>query len=538
MHINTEAIPGSVHLVDESGDLAYAIHEKEIVLVPTPSDHPDDPLNWSKRRKYLNMFCMVLYVMALGVSGSAVYSVITDITEHSTLTVSNLNTGTGVMFLFCGWGNLIWQPMALQYGKRPAYLFSVLGVTFSTLWEAYVKTGPQWIGSKILQGFFVSSIESLPESSVADIFFEHERGNWMSLYALVLCVSNYIAPLVAGFIAQGMQWKWVIYWTVIFDGLSLIFLFFFWEETNYFRPHIAPDDEIVEDVSPEMKVDEKSAANAVVGTASSGDESGTPAPTYTKKSFVAKLKLLDRSRPFMLWKLIVRPVTMLRFPGIVWAGFCYGSSLIWFNVLNGTASTIFSADPYYFSTSMIGLTYISPIIFCFIFSVYAGWFGDWLRLRIARRRGTGISEPEDRLWLFALYLIIAPCSLILWGVGAYHKIHWIGIVFGMGLLGGSALLGCACSVNYVYESYKDLSGLGIVSVILIRNTMSFGMNYGITPWVDNQGLNKTFIAACGISIACNLTFLPVVYYGKRWRNWTKAAYWTYVQDAIDNGMVH
>lgn len=45
------------------------------------------------------------------------------------LTVGDLNTGTGYMFLFFGWGCLIWQPLAQKYGKRPVYLLSVLGTT-------------------------------------------------------------------------------------------------------------------------------------------------------------------------------------------------------------------------------------------------------------------------------------------------------------------------------------------------------------------------------------------------------------------------
>ena len=59
-HIDESAVPGTVHLVD----LDHSIHtrhssgDKEIVLIPTPSDDPDDPLNWSPRRKALSTLCL------------------------------------------------------------------------------------------------------------------------------------------------------------------------------------------------------------------------------------------------------------------------------------------------------------------------------------------------------------------------------------------------------------------------------------------------------------------------------------------------
>jgi hypothetical protein len=60
----TRAIPGTVHLVDLDHSLhtRHAGNAGDIVLVPTPSNDPDDPLNWTPRRKLQATICSNLYV--------------------------------------------------------------------------------------------------------------------------------------------------------------------------------------------------------------------------------------------------------------------------------------------------------------------------------------------------------------------------------------------------------------------------------------------------------------------------------------------
>ncbi|KAK3676857.1 hypothetical protein LTR78_003061 [Recurvomyces mirabilis] len=53
-----------------------------------------------------------------------------------------------------------------------------------------------------MSGFFGAPIESLCEISVTDIYFQHERGTYIALYALLLAGSNFLAPILAGFIAD------------------------------------------------------------------------------------------------------------------------------------------------------------------------------------------------------------------------------------------------------------------------------------------------------------------------------------------------
>ena len=43
------------------------------------------------------------------------------------------------------------------------------------IWQPYTKSNGQWIAAKILQGFFGSPMESLPEISVSDVVSTSEK---------------------------------------------------------------------------------------------------------------------------------------------------------------------------------------------------------------------------------------------------------------------------------------------------------------------------------------------------------------------------
>jgi len=55
----------------------------------------------------------------------------------------------------------------------------------------------------------------------------------------------------------------------------------------------------------------------------------------------------------------------------------------------------------------------------------------------------------------------------------------------MFIIAAANTIGVQLSVSYCIDSYKDLSGDAMVTVIVIRNTMSFAVSYGITDWVES-----------------------------------------------------
>lgn len=141
------------------------------------------------------------------------------------------------------------------------------------------------------------------------------------------------------------------------------------EETNYHRTSLSGNmlktntagaSSPVDDSVSNDLVTEKDAESGRV----SSKQADSPSETGTK-SYAQKLKVFEKEAlnyPNRMGGMIIRPLIFLLFPVISYSGFCYGSNLVWFNVLNGTASLILSKPPYGFSSSMVGLSYLSPLI--------------------------------------------------------------------------------------------------------------------------------------------------------------------------------
>lgn len=206
-----EKVPGTVHLADLDGTiLAKHAGSTDIILIPPPSSDPEDPLNWSQGRKNLSTACVLLYTALVASAFGATPTVIAPISADTGLTANDLSVGFGYAFLGFGWGCLIFQPLAIQYGKRPMFLVSIAGTVAVMVWTAYCRDSGNWIARSVLQGFFGAPVESLAEVALTDIYFQHQRGTFIAYYGMFLFGGIYVMTIIAGFISDGQGWQWVM----------------------------------------------------------------------------------------------------------------------------------------------------------------------------------------------------------------------------------------------------------------------------------------------------------------------------------------
>lgn len=523
----------------------HARGNKDIVLVPQPSTDPEDPLNWSPRRKGLAIGMAYAYTLGVGISTAVQYSVLTPIADDTGITVAQLNLGTGLMFLFLGWSNLLWQPLAIVYGRRGVYVLSAFLCIFPVVWSAYSTSKGEWYAHRIILGIFAAPIESLPEITVPDLYFAHERGTYMGIYAFLLFGSNFLAPFFAGWINVAAGWRWVMYFGAIVQAVSFLICYFFMEETVYFRKTIEGEEvsnkksdeaEEVQAGSEKTPVSGSQALDQEIGQATESRQTAGNAKELTWSSYRKKLSLFVKmeGRPSnkAMFTMMWRPLPLIyHFPCVSWAGFLYGTCLSWYNVLNATASQVLSAAPYNFSSGLVGTAYLSPFLAAGLAALWSGWSADKLAIFLARRNG-GIREPEQRLWALLISGVLCAAGLILWGVGAARDVHWFGLIFGLGLLAFSCVCGGSIALSYDVDCFKEISGESMISIMIIRNTMGFAVSYGIDPWIDHMGLQNCFITAAMVALACTYTFFPMVWFGKQLRRYSARKYWEYVATSV------
>lgn len=124
------------------------------------------------------------------------------------------------------------------------------------------------------------------------------------------------------------------------------------EETNYDRKSVG----VVENITASKGATESFSADPETAAHLSSEAMSTERRPRYKKTFLQKLSLRDAPRPQLMIHRIKQQLAFVFWPVVFYAGFAYGSNLIWFNVLNATASLIFSEAPYEFQPSIVGVT--------------------------------------------------------------------------------------------------------------------------------------------------------------------------------------
>jgi Major Facilitator Superfamily len=225
-------------------------HDKSgtLVLVPQPSDSPNDPYNWPRLKKELFCVAYAFGCGAVGAVGPLLNPALVQASQEFGVSISKFNEGINGALICClAGGTTILNGLAVVIGKRPVYLLSSVVCTATCFWAAngipLPITYPNLLANSIasvdafraVQGFFMAPFEGLVPGSIADVWFVHERGLRTAIFNLGVLGGINVAGPISGSIYQNYGFGALYYGMAGGFILMGLLVFFFMPESAYHR---------------------------------------------------------------------------------------------------------------------------------------------------------------------------------------------------------------------------------------------------------------------------------------------------------------
>ncbi|EDK37671.1 hypothetical protein PGUG_01769 [Meyerozyma guilliermondii ATCC 6260] len=188
-----------------------------------------------------------------------------------------------------------------------------------------------------------------------------------------------------------------------------------------------------------------------------------------------------------------------------------------------TQDTYFYDAPWNKSETGVAIMNVATLIGAIIGCIMSGILSDYHVLWLARRNN-GRMEPEFRLYLLFITLVISPLGLIMFGVGADKTWPWQAVYVGLGFIGvGWGSIGDT-AMSYLMDAYPEIVIQGMVGVSIINNTLACVFTFVCSYWLDGAGTANTYIVLAVIDFVSIAFIVPTLIWGKSWRRNTKKLY--------------
>ncbi|QPG76370.1 hypothetical protein FOA43_003758 [Brettanomyces nanus] len=493
-----------------------------VILLPQPTNSPNDPFNWSFRRKTVH-FLILMSLTALSAAITNNASTPQDsINNLTNISYDTLNNSAGVLFISIAISTWLYAPLATLVGRKISFILGMLLSIAGSVWYASMAHSGDSFGSQVLIGFSEGSTEAQVQLCLSSILFRHQLGSVITIYVLSYCLGTYLGPLVANYVAERSSFRWVGWTNVIASVVGLLVVILLFEEDlfDYSRFKHHTTDAVF------------NFSLAQHGILSNEDD-------LTLGFFDKKWGRWKRFSPISLpenrdyhnvlqfvkqyFKLLVFNLKCLWFPPVLFAGVVWGlqNSILTFYLT--TEDTDLGSRNFNYSSQKVALMNIPCIIGSTIGSLYSGSLTDYFILWMARRKN-GIVESEFRLYFSFLSGIIGCIGLVMFGIGVAKELDWRVFYVGLGFIAYMFSSACNLSMLYVIDTYDQLILETLVAVALINNIMGCIFTFACSPWLNSSGTQNTYIALAVITFAVMLLAVPYLIWGKTWRKATKNTY--------------
>ncbi|KAF2502681.1 MFS transporter-like protein [Lophium mytilinum] len=523
-------VPGTVLLaekISQPGDvLAQLKHgsgaDAQIVLVPQPSEDPNDPLNWPYWKK-LSIVAILVYGSCLCAAtvGPLLNASIAVLAMDFKTSFKDITLMSGYQLLAAGCSGPIVSALARKYGKRPVFLASSLFAVIGSIMGSASHSYNTLLAARIVQGFSISAYESIIFSVIPDLFFLHQRGLFTAIVSFTLSAVSNLSSVVAGAVTNNLGWHYLFHLLIVTVGLQLILLYLFVPETTYHRDRLyevdlASTDNLQELAEAEARHDPRT-QKAIQDLKIEKTVTNTSSVPPPKKTFIQELAIFTGTHSDeSLIQLVFAPVLCCLNLGVLWVVVVSGTVTSFYVGMAYVAAQIFSFPPYNLTAAGVGYLSLGPFLGGALASIVLGLTNDPLIIWFTKRN-KGIFEPEIRL-LPIIFSSVGGVGLILYGVLAQRgdNLYLVDFMWGLMLFGAVFIFTSASA--YAIDAYRDMSSELFIASMMLKNFLFYAYSYFMNDWAASAGPAQVFEVFGGVYFALALTTIPLYIFGKRYRS--------------------
>ncbi|KAH7366684.1 major facilitator superfamily domain-containing protein [Pyrenochaeta sp. MPI-SDFR-AT-0127] len=485
-------VVGTIKLFDEGG----------IVLIPTPTKDPNDPLNLPIWQKWLILVIVGLYAATgnLMVSGIAAILPAVQASYHSDPKTNDLVTWPA---FFMGVGNLIAIPVAHAVGRRPVYLLSTIVLSFGCLWCAYSGTLASHIAGRDIMSIAAGQAEALCPIIVQEIFYLHERGHVIAWFCALQTLGTAALIVASSYLANDLGWRW---WYGVFGCLSgaiAVLSILFVVETKYVRTLEALSGQGIEEDG--MIVPVTTSTRRELDTANF-------APRSFLKSMLPWNGHTNWSEAIDCWKQMFQ---IIWFPNILWLILINSAGLGIYVLMTALFAGLLVRPPFLWGYEALGYVFAGQVATAIATAIavpfFCGYLSD-LIVKLMSKRNDGISQPEYRLIALVIPLIAILISTVIYGKTAQSPSDWswagIAVTLNVEYFGFVGIV--VSSFVYCMDAYPQRIDAALVLICSLRGFIGFGISFGAIEFVEKAGYAGAFNICAGIVAA--LMFLGTFVY--------------------------
>ncbi|KAI1798447.1 MFS general substrate transporter [Ganoderma leucocontextum] len=437
-----------------------------------PND-PENPQNWSLRRKWVITVLCVLLTINVTFASSAPSGAGTYIAKEFGV---NPEVGYLVTSIFlCGYivGPLLWGPGSELFGRQIIFRVGLAIYLVLHLGQVLARDMTTFFVTRFLTGVFACAPLTICGGVMVDLWDPATRGIATAIFSAGVFIGPVLGPIVGGFVLMSpLGWRWLFWIMMIFAGVCTVLAFLFLPET--YAPVIL-----------QWKAKRLRKADPEANS-----------------QFYAEHERSDWSLSGVLHRTLYRPVQMLIFEPILLL------VTVYISLMYGVLYAMFEAIPFIFITTRgfnireVGLVFIGIGIGTTI--------GAYLTIVLSKRytvligKYRGFPPPEERLY----GAMIGAPSLVLgafwlgW-TGQYPHIHWIVPALATVPIGASISLVFNSFLSYLVDTYLQYAASAFSANTIMRScvgaafplfTLQMFLALGI-------GWSCTVVGLCGLLLA-------------------------------------